>query len=80
MWLRFNSSTWVISSEIYEAILHYSSFPHSVEWNTDHPTYVKTWMIFAKGKSRVHAVMKCVWLSPPVLIKGAVGRRAKKLN
>ena len=51
-----------------------------MESDIDHPTNVKTWMIFAKGKLRVHAAMKCVWLSPPVLIKGVVGRRAKKLN
>ncbi len=81
MWLRFNSSnTWVISSEIDEALPHYSSFSHGVESDIDHPTNVKTWMIFARGKSRVHAAMKCVWLSPPVLITGVVGRSAKILN
>ena len=40
-----------------------------MESDIDHPTNVKTWMIFAKGKLRVHAAMKCVWLSPLVLIR-----------
>ena len=34
-----------------------TSFSHSVDLDIDHPTNVKTWMIFAKGKSWVHAGM-----------------------
>ncbi len=87
-WLRFNvNNKWSITDTASKDANDSVSWCHSMEWNIEHPTQVKSWKIYANGsedKWEVHARMKCVawseYWSSPVLISGVVGKNANALN